>query len=208
MFQGSYHTLIIWAMLGFYRLPQWLSGKESLAVQETQEMQVWSLGQEILWRRKWQSTPVFLPGEFHEQKSLVGYSPQTHKELDTTEWLTLSHYILPSQNCFWCIPCVLVCCVSTFASFKVFFISLLISSLATRLFRSMNFPVFLLLLILSFIPFWSEKILRMIPTFLNLLTCFVTCIIYPTECSICSWEECVFCCWVECSIYVCLAHLV
>ena len=40
MFQGSYHNLIIWAMLGFYRLPQWLSGKESLAVQEAQEMQV------------------------------------------------------------------------------------------------------------------------------------------------------------------------
>ena len=29
----------------------------------------------ILWRRKWQSTPVFLPGEFHGQWSLVGYSP-------------------------------------------------------------------------------------------------------------------------------------
>ena len=29
----------------------------------------------ILWRRKWQPTPVFLPGEFHEQRSLVDYSP-------------------------------------------------------------------------------------------------------------------------------------
>jgi len=28
----------------------------------------------IPWRREWQSTPVFLPGESHEQKSLVGYS--------------------------------------------------------------------------------------------------------------------------------------
>ena len=28
----------------------------------------------ILWRRKWQSTPVFLSGEFHGQRSLVGYS--------------------------------------------------------------------------------------------------------------------------------------
>ena len=33
------------------------------------------------WRRKWQSTPVFLPGEFHGKKSLVGYSPKGHKEL-------------------------------------------------------------------------------------------------------------------------------
>ena len=29
----------------------------------------------ILWRRKWQPTPLFLPGEFHEQRRLVDYSP-------------------------------------------------------------------------------------------------------------------------------------
>ena len=39
----------------------------------------------IPWRRAWQPTPVFLPGEFHGQRSLAGYSPQGHKELDTTE---------------------------------------------------------------------------------------------------------------------------
>ena len=33
----------------------------------------------------WQPTPVFLPGECHGQRSLVGYSTQGHKELDTTE---------------------------------------------------------------------------------------------------------------------------
>ena len=33
------------------------------------------------------ATPVFLPGEFHEQRSLVGYSPWDRKELDTTEQL-------------------------------------------------------------------------------------------------------------------------
>ena len=31
------------------------------------------------------ATPVFLPGEFLGQRSLVGYSPQGHKESDTTE---------------------------------------------------------------------------------------------------------------------------
>ena len=41
------------------------------------------------WRREWQPTPVFLPGEFHGQRSLVGYSPWGHKELDMTECLTL-----------------------------------------------------------------------------------------------------------------------
>ena len=39
----------------------------------------------IPWRREWQLTLVFLPGEFHEERSLVGYSPQGHKESDTTE---------------------------------------------------------------------------------------------------------------------------
>ena len=43
----------------------------------------------ILWRRKWQPTPVFLPGEFHGQRSLVGYSPWGQKEPGMTEWLIL-----------------------------------------------------------------------------------------------------------------------
>ena len=37
------------------------------------------------WRRTWQPTPVFLPGEFHGQRSLVGYSPWGCKELDMTK---------------------------------------------------------------------------------------------------------------------------
>ena len=37
------------------------------------------------WSRKWQPTPVFLPGKFHEQKTLVGYSSWGHGESDTTE---------------------------------------------------------------------------------------------------------------------------
>ena len=44
----------------------------------------------IPWRRKWQPTPVFLPREFHGQRSLAGHSPWDHKELDMTEQLTLS----------------------------------------------------------------------------------------------------------------------
>ena len=39
----------------------------------------------IPWRRAWQPTVVFLPGESHGPRSLVGYSPWGHKELDTTE---------------------------------------------------------------------------------------------------------------------------
>ena len=39
----------------------------------------------IPWRRTWQPTPVFLPGESHGQRTLVGYSPRGLKELDMTE---------------------------------------------------------------------------------------------------------------------------
>ena len=38
----------------------------------------------IPWKRAWQPTPVFLPGESHGQRSLTGYSPWGCKELDTT----------------------------------------------------------------------------------------------------------------------------
>ena len=37
------------------------------------------------WRRAWQPNLVFLPGESHGQRSLVGYSPKGHKESDTPE---------------------------------------------------------------------------------------------------------------------------
>ena len=42
----------------------------------------------ILWRREWQPTPVFFPGEFYGQRSIAGYSPWGCKESDTTERLT------------------------------------------------------------------------------------------------------------------------
>ena len=45
--------------------------------------------QKISWRREWQPTPAFLPGEFHGQRSLEGYSLWGHKESSSTEWLTL-----------------------------------------------------------------------------------------------------------------------
>jgi len=44
----------------------------------------------IWWRRKWQPTPEFFPGEFQGQRSLAGYSPCGCKESDTIERLILS----------------------------------------------------------------------------------------------------------------------
>ena len=38
----------------------------------------------ICWRRAWQPTPVFLSGESHGQRNLMGYSPWAHKESDIT----------------------------------------------------------------------------------------------------------------------------
>jgi len=43
------------------------------------------LVRKIPWRREWLPTPVFLPGEFYGQRSLVGYCPWDCKESDTTE---------------------------------------------------------------------------------------------------------------------------
>ena len=39
------------------------------------------------WSRKWQPNPVFLPGKFHGQRNLVGYSPWGRKESNTAEQL-------------------------------------------------------------------------------------------------------------------------
>ena len=73
----------------FKGLPRWLSGEESTC--QSRRCKKWGfyswLGK-IPWSRKWQPTPVFLPGKFHGQSSLAGYSPWGHKELDTTEWLS------------------------------------------------------------------------------------------------------------------------
>ena len=49
------------------------------------------------WRREWLPTPVFLPGESHGQRRLVGYSPWGHRESDTTEQL---HFTLRSNSVF------------------------------------------------------------------------------------------------------------
>ena len=51
----------------------------------------------IPWRRKWQHTPVFLPGKSYGQRSLAGYSTWDCKESDTTEQLS------PHQTSIVCI---------------------------------------------------------------------------------------------------------
>ena len=62
-----------WGSLEFGGLPWWLSGKESFCQCKRHGFDPWA--KKIPWRRKWQPTPVSLPGESHGQRSLVGYSP-------------------------------------------------------------------------------------------------------------------------------------
>ena len=66
------------------------------AVQEMVQFDPWV--KKIPWRRAWQPTLVFLPGEFHGQRSPVGYGPWGHKELDMTErisGISLEQGLLP-----------------------------------------------------------------------------------------------------------------
>ena len=56
-----------------------------------QETQVPSLSQEDPLERTWQPTPVLLPGQFHEQRSLVGYSPLP--ELNMIQQLNHHHKV-------------------------------------------------------------------------------------------------------------------
>ena len=76
--------VIITLELGF---PCGARGKESICqcrrCKRWRGLDLW-VGK-IPWSRKWQPTSVFLPGKFHGQRSLEGYSPWGHKESDTTE---------------------------------------------------------------------------------------------------------------------------
>ena len=75
-------------------LPQCVSGKET-ACQcrrlKRHEFDPW-VGK-IPWRRAWQPTSVFLPGESHGQRNIGGYSPWGHKELDTIKTTEHMHLV-------------------------------------------------------------------------------------------------------------------
>ena len=63
------------------------SGKESTCQSrrcERHRFNPWF--RKLPWRRKWQPTPVLLPGESHGQGSLAGYSPRGRRELGATEY--------------------------------------------------------------------------------------------------------------------------
>ena len=99
--------------------PRWQSGKESACQFRRHGFDSW-VGK-IPWWRKWRPTPVFLPGKFQGQKSLVGYSPWGHDESDTSEWLHTQRHLGTSagspgknrrpeitQDGFWSLSCLLM----------------------------------------------------------------------------------------------------
>ena len=64
-----------------------------------EETQVWSMGRGHMIGREWLSTPVFLAGEFHVERSLVSYSSWGHKELDRTERTASVQFSSVAQSC-------------------------------------------------------------------------------------------------------------
>ena len=83
---GSLPTHIFGSSLWYLALPWWLRRSSICPQGRRPGFHPWV--RKIPWRREWQPTPVFLPGESHVQRSLAGYSPWV-AESDTVEWLTL-----------------------------------------------------------------------------------------------------------------------
>ena len=106
IYKKSWPFMGLFRMIFFPYLISWLHGtfkdlshktRASLVAQTVrnppaiQDFNPWV--RKILWRRKWIPIPVFLPGEFHRQRRLAGYSPWGCKELDTIKQLTfLLHF--------------------------------------------------------------------------------------------------------------------
>ena len=78
----------------------WGSGKESTYYCRRRRCRLNPWVRKIPWRRKWQPTPVFLPGETHGQRSLMGYSPWGRKrvgpDLVTTQHLLTNSVVIVS----------------------------------------------------------------------------------------------------------------
>ena len=85
-------VMYVWSFVPAYVTSLGAQMVKNLPAMEESGFNPWF--RKILWSRKWQLIPVFLPGESHEQRSLVGYSPWEHRESDTTEHISLSRWFL------------------------------------------------------------------------------------------------------------------
>ena len=91
----------IWSWLLTQQLPRWCSGKESACQCRRCRFNPW-VGK-IPWRRAWQHALTFLLGKFHGRRSLAGYSPWGHKELDATKHAH-THAHLDIRGVCVCVP--------------------------------------------------------------------------------------------------------
>ena len=80
--------------LSTLELPRWLSGKGPICQCRRHQFKPW-VGK-IPWRKKWQPSPVFLPGKSHGQRSLVGYGPWSQRV--GHDWATSLHYIIGTAH--------------------------------------------------------------------------------------------------------------
>ena len=59
-----------------------------------QKTKVWSLHWENPCSKKWQPTPVFLPGKSQGQRSLAGHSSWSHRDLETRQYQSLTYFVI------------------------------------------------------------------------------------------------------------------
>ena len=109
LFQNFPQFIVIHTVKGFLAVPFLLisqigaHGKEFTSqCRRCKRLRLDPWVRKIPWRRKWQATPTFLPGESHEQRSLVSYNPQGRKESNTTEY---THTHTHTQKIIECITC-------------------------------------------------------------------------------------------------------
>ena len=102
---NSFQSYLIYHQYLFFRLPWQLSGKESSCLYRRHRFN--PLVGKMAWRRKWQPSPVFLPGKSYGQRSLVGYSPWVPKQSDMTQPLNNKKIcVLPALSLFLSFPLI------------------------------------------------------------------------------------------------------
>ena len=102
-----FKPVLFWWALNHYGLPWWLR-RYSVCLQCGKPgFNPWA--GKIPWRRKWQSTPVLLPGKSHGQRSLVGYSPWGCRVrcdwVTSCSWIISNFLLLQNSKYLFCYVC-------------------------------------------------------------------------------------------------------
>ena len=102
-FQSRLLPVCVWSFMNIFGetllsigFPWWFRGQSLYLQCRRPGFHLWV--KKIPWRRNWQPTSVFLPGESHGQRSLVGYSPRGRKESDMIERLHFHFTLLSISN--------------------------------------------------------------------------------------------------------------